>query len=211
MTIFLVPSPGHATDVKTPVEGAPAPIGDPLPTWATLVGRYAPAPGRVESRVGARFPAGNVPRVPPVPRVGLKRPGRGGATFFPGTPTTTFNLPARRGTTGVAGNGPHEPGPAIMVGAWFLAGNAPRGGLRPLFSGRCRTGRRGAIFFPGTPTTMFDSPVGRGNTGVVGNGINEKYERSLQQATSYNWKSVTIPTDFQLLGPGWEILCAKRG
>ena len=58
-----------------------------------------------------------------------------------------FNPSVRRGTTGVVGKNQHEPDLAIMVGAWFPAGNVPRVGLRQFSSGRCCTGRGWALVF----------------------------------------------------------------
>ena len=136
--------------------------------------------------VGAWFPAaGNAPRV------GLRQffsgrwcTGRGGPLGFFSTSTATFNLPVVRGSTRVGGDDPHEPG-RVMVGAWFLAGNTPRVGLRQFFSGRCCTGRGGAFVFSSTSTTTFNLPVVRGMTGVVvGDGISKKYDSLENKKTS---------------------------
>jgi len=118
----------------------------------------------------------------PSPRVGLRQfsvgrccTGRGVAlvSFSPSTPT--FNASVRRGAMGVVGNGQHAPSLA-MVGAWCPAGNAPaRVGLRQLFFERWCTGRAKTFLPCVTSTTTFNSPVRRGTTGVVGNGIMKKY------------------------------------
>ena len=80
--------------------------------------------------------------------------------------TTTFDPSVRRGTTGVVvGNGPHEPGPAIMVGAWFLAGN--EFGLRQISFGKCCTGRGGAHVSFSVSTTTVNTFAWRGMMGAV--------------------------------------------
>jgi len=71
-----------------------------------------------------------------------------------------------------------------MVGAWFpAAGNAPRVGLRQFFSGRWCTGHGGVLVFSNTSANSSHPPRVRGTTGVVGHGINNKYE-SLEEEAS---------------------------
>ena len=181
VTIFLVPSPGHATSVKTSVRGTPLPTGSPWPVSAAVVGPGQHEPGldmMVGPVVGPWFPAGNVLGV------GVRQfifdrccTGRGGALVFCSTSSTTFNASVRRGTTGVVEDGPHEPGLA-MVGAWFSAGNASRVGVgvRQFFFDRCCTGRGGSLVSCSTSSTTFNSSMRRGTTGVVvGRGINKKF------------------------------------
>ena len=171
MTMFPVPTARHATFVETSVERVPTHSGNPLPTPGTVVAR---CPGRV-SMVGAWYPAGNAQN-------GLRQnsfwrrccTGRGGALVRFSPSTNSFNSSVLGGTTGVVGNGPHEPGLAIMVGAWFPAGNAPRVGLRQFSSGRCCTGRWDALVFFSPASNIFNLPVLKGTTGAAGNGIGKK-------------------------------------
>ena len=165
LTIFLLPSSRRATPVETPVEGAPTPLGSPLPTPATVVAR---CPGWV-SMVGAWCPAGNA-------RVGLRQisswrrccPGRGGALVSFSVPTTTFNPSVRCGTTGVVWLTQYELA-LVVVGAWCPASNAaPRVGLRQFSPGRYCTGRGGALVSFNTSTSAFNMSVTRGMLGGDG-------------------------------------------
>ena len=106
VTIFLVPSPGHATSVKTSVRGTPLPTGTPWPVSAAVVGPGQHEPGLDMMvgpvvPIGLWFPDGNVLGVR-VRQFIFDRccTGRGGALVFCSTSSTTFNASVRRGTRG---------------------------------------------------------------------------------------------------------------